>query len=224
MGRARGTLARIAVAALVSLARAPAFAADEARPYRPGDPRPWTPELRTECLEGNGDACRFGGIALEKGLGIAADPAAALDLYRRGCDLGDAAACQGFAWLAKGGHGVPADGKAAVRAYERACDLGLGDGCSGAGFLLAYGERDVIPNRVKAEKLLRRACDDRAHPRACAALAGLVEQRGDRAEALRIVEACCGADGGCCAQRDQLKAKLSREKATVPAATRKVAR
>jgi TPR repeat protein len=223
MGRTWGTLARLAVSTLVSLACARA-SAEEARPYRPWDPRPWTPELRTECLEGNGDACRLGGIALEQGLGIAADPAGALDLHRRGCDLGDAGACQRFGWLAKGGNGVPADGKAAVRAFERACDLGVGDGCSAAGFLLAYGERDVIPNRVKAEKLLRRACDDRHHPRACAALAGLVEQR-DGAEALRIVEGCCGADGGCCTQRDRLRARLSGEEPPAAApARREVAR
>jgi hypothetical protein len=85
---------------------------------------------RQACDSGIGDGCVGLGIVYRHGLGLAADPARAFELYSRAaqlltpaCDAGDAHACNSLATLLIDGRGVPRDVNRAIQLYARACQL-----------------------------------------------------------------------------------------------------
>jgi hypothetical protein len=76
----------------------------------------------------------------------------------KGCDGGHAKACRHLGDLIDRGAGLAPDVKIATGLWERACTLGDPDGCLRAGRVYAIGIVPVAPNRMKAQRLLNRAC------------------------------------------------------------------
>ncbi|MBP8810422.1 MAG: SEL1-like repeat protein [Kofleriaceae bacterium] len=112
--------------------------------------------LAATCAARHAASCTLLGFVLERGRGGAADPAAAVERYQRGCDLGDVDGCLAAAAVwALGLVGDPAPTKA-IAPLERACALGSGRGC----YALA-GKYDaalgVGHDAARARDLYRRA-------------------------------------------------------------------
>jgi TPR repeat protein len=112
--------------------------------------------LAATCAARHAASCTLLGFVLERGRGGAADPAAAVERYQRGCDLGDVDGCLAAAAVwALGLVGDPAPTKA-IAPLERACALGSGRGC----YALAGkydGALGVGHDAARARDLYRRA-------------------------------------------------------------------
>jgi uncharacterized protein len=82
------------------------------------------------CAHGEGGGCNnLGVITYQGGAGITADPAAALALFEKACDLALEVGCRSAGELHEGKSGVPADAAASHKYFMRACDLGDASSC-----------------------------------------------------------------------------------------------
>ena len=140
-----------------------------------------TEHYRRACTAGVASACVTLGRYIEHGeVGLASDPAAAFDFYRKArafetkaCDEGDAGACGRLGVLLREGSGGPSATERGRRLQVEACTRGDAPSCRWA----AMGPRgDFEPARVSvgAKAALRAAC--RADGDACVFLAVLGEE------------------------------------------------
>lgn len=142
--------------------------------------------LETGCNSASGEACEtLSEVVLKR------DPAEAVRLLGRACELGRGDACQQAAWRDQ------ADGDyshAGARWLDRGCALGNLDACVEEAKLLATG-RVVGADPPRAAALLQRACD--GDQQVACGLLGHLYDRGagvvrDRARAERLWKQSCG--------------------------------
>ncbi|HEY2512419.1 MAG TPA: tetratricopeptide repeat protein [Polyangiaceae bacterium] len=98
------------------------------REHLPGDVERGMKLLDKECERSNADACRALAQTYEPGGRQKPDPAKAIALYERACELGDSE-CSYLAELYAKGRLVTADAAKARALYERSCRAGVPDSC-----------------------------------------------------------------------------------------------
>jgi uncharacterized protein len=81
-------------------------------------------EVHALARQGDAIAQYLVGIELAHGVGVTADPVAAVGWYRRAADQGHPWALHNLAWMQSVGLGMPADPVSAVEAYRRAAEAG----------------------------------------------------------------------------------------------------
>lgn len=145
------------------------------------------------------DGCGFLGFSYVQGIGVAADPARAAQLFEQACGpdpvpASRAVFCDMLGLMYRDGHGVTRDPVAALALFRRACDAGWAAGCSGMGSMLEDGigaPRDA----VAAIAAYTRGCDGRdAH--GCLSLSRVFESgklgtRRDPARAAELKDRAC---------------------------------
>ncbi|HVZ31751.1 MAG TPA: tetratricopeptide repeat protein [Polyangiaceae bacterium] len=149
-----------------------------------------------------GAECNRLGVAAAQGAqGARQDPALAVQLYQRACDLGDGSGCNNLGLAFQSGRGVRQDDARALDSFELGCSRDSAEACSNQGAMYEQG-RGVAVNLGDATRLYTQAC---RHGSAlgCSNLGVLyAEGRGvaqDRAEALRLFTESCdaGSSIGC---------------------------
>ena len=109
------------------------------------------------CGGGDGVSCFILGWQMDKGLGVAVDPARAAVLFERSCAAGWARGCFTLGEFYRQGEGVPVDPARAMDNYAKGCDGGNAPSCLGAAVLYRRGI-GVTPNEIAAGQLIERAC------------------------------------------------------------------
>lgn len=109
------------------------------------------------CDGGDGVSCFILGWQVEKGMGVAADPARAAALFEQSCAAGWARGCGAIGEFYRQGEGVPQDLARAMESYGRACGGGDASGCAGAAEMYHHG-LGVPPDEAIAASLDARAC------------------------------------------------------------------
>src|SRR5579862_343960 len=84
------------------------------------------------CDSGDGVTCFILGWQVEKGLGMASDPARAAALFERSCAAGWARGCGTLGEFYRQGEGVPVDLVRAMVSYTKACNGGDAPSCANA--------------------------------------------------------------------------------------------
>lgn len=131
------------------------------------------------CALGDARSCEWLANGIEDGIGAAREPARALSLHERACDLADPEGCRSAAAIhervPEGGSRQTQGASRAVAFYQRACDLDDAEACFIAARLLAAGE-GIEPDPPRALALFARLCDD-GFAIACARAAALAPER-----------------------------------------------
>ncbi len=162
------------------------------------------PALQVRCKQGDLPSCSMLGVALELGVGVAADRARALVLYSRACEGGNMRACanQGALMMADAHPLAPAG---ALRLLHTACEAAQGRACAALGRAFVDGR---LGSPRTGAPLLARACG-KGEPGACVELADLVERGLAPGGSQRVTEllatACAAGDARGCALLDQAR-------------------
>lgn len=118
------------------------------------------PQIERECRDpstpDSGPVCRAAGYILDVGLGLAAAPRRAAELYALGCERRDEVSCVRLATLRSLGRGLPRDQQAAVAVLEPSCERGLQEACYRLGLHLAA--TGVTADRARARQTLTASC------------------------------------------------------------------
>jgi len=109
------------------------------------------------CDGGDGVSCFILGWQMDKGLGVAADPAGAAALFERSCAAGWARGCGTLGEFYRQGEGVPMDLARAMDSYAKGCNGGDAPSCASAALMYHRGI-GVMPNEIVARQLSERAC------------------------------------------------------------------
>jgi uncharacterized protein len=151
-GDPRATMRLATVHALGSLGfpRDPAAAARLAASVRS--------EVHALAVDGDAIAQYLVGVELAHGIGVAADPAAAIGWYRRAAEQGHPWALHNLAWMQSVGLGMPADPVAALEGYRRAAEAGNVRSMLEVGRAALSGI-GVLVEAEEAGKWLRRAAE-----------------------------------------------------------------
>lgn len=109
------------------------------------------------CDEKTIGGCHNAGVLLRTDKSGTADPARAVTMFQRECDL-DHKTCDSVGEMYFEGVGVAKDHKRAAAAFQQSCDAGGPAGCSNLGALYQDGD-GVAQDPAKALDLLVKACD-----------------------------------------------------------------
>lgn len=123
------------------------------------------------CEAGDAASCTSLARSLERGEGVAANPAKAARLYEGACATGDGDACARLGSLLRQGRGVARDERRALTLLTNACDRGSAQACGELGALLVGGGQGVPRDPARGQALLGKACDA-GYAEACAGAAG----------------------------------------------------
>lgn len=110
-----------------------------------------------DCDRGDGVSCFILGWQMDKGLGVAVDPARAAALFERSCAAGWARGCGTLGDFYRQGEGVPVDPVRATDSYVKACEGGDAPSCANAALMYRRG-MGVMTNEIAARQLNERAC------------------------------------------------------------------
>jgi TPR repeat protein len=113
---------------------------------------------RTECSEGDTNACWSLGNLYEGGYPDVINNWRALEAYRRACQDGYARACTSLGAAYKNGRGAVQDLSRAFDLYQAGCEGGDPFGCEILAGLYARGD-GVPPDPARGRALWQRACD-----------------------------------------------------------------
>ena len=109
--------------------------------------------VKKACDAGAGFGCELYARALERGMGVAPDPAGMKQYMEKGCSLGAGGACRSFALSFD-----TADPKR-IPFLEKACEKDDGLGCMGLGAAYLHGNQGAPKDPAKAKQFLQKACD-----------------------------------------------------------------
>ncbi len=143
----------------------------EAPPRPPPQRPPGEVDLEKACEAGDAASCASFARALERGEGVAANPAKAARLFEGACAAGDNDACVHLGSMLRLGRGVAKNATRAETLLTNACDRGSAWACGELGVLLAEGGQGVPRDPVRARALLKKACDG-GYAEACARAGG----------------------------------------------------
>ena len=124
-------------------------------------------DLEKACEAGDVASCASFARAVERGDGVAANPAKAARLFEGACAAGDGDACARLGSMLRLGKGVAKDERRAETLLTNACDRGSAWACSELGVLLVEGGQGVPRDPARARALLKKACDG-GYAEACA--------------------------------------------------------
>jgi TPR repeat protein len=172
--------------------------------------------MNVACVHGSGGACNQLGMALDEGITLPRDAAAAAKDFGRACDLkvtgscqsmvavlkksgedvflgpcgrGDGESCFLLASLYYAGAGVARDAARSASLFRQSCDDGWPRGCGGLGELYKAGQ-GVAADPGKAIDYFERACRS-GIAASCYAVGGMYRARNDEALAdTRLRQAC----------------------------------
>ncbi|HSD67205.1 MAG TPA: tetratricopeptide repeat protein, partial [Vicinamibacteria bacterium] len=116
-------------------------------------------DLEKACEGGDAASCASFARTLERGDGVAANPAKAARLFEGACAAGDGDACARLGSMLRLGKGVAKDDRRAQTLLTNACDRGSARACGELGALLAEGGQGVPRDPARARALLKKACD-----------------------------------------------------------------
>ena len=111
-------------------------------------------------------------LALTEGLGVAKDPAKAIEVYQRTCDAGYKLACRNLGLMFRDGRGIPADLERAAKLLDTACTGRAPFACTNAGDLDAMraGMGDALGSAEAHGRQMiahyKKGCDD-GDPTSC---------------------------------------------------------
>jgi len=124
-------------------------------------------DLGKACEAGDVASCASFARALERGDGVAANPAKAARLFEGACAAGNGDACARLGSMLRLGRGVARDDRRAETLLTNACDRGSARACGELGALLVEGGQGVPRDPARARVLLKTACDG-GYAEACA--------------------------------------------------------
>jgi TPR repeat protein len=124
-------------------------------------------DLGKACEAGDVPSCASLARALERGDGVAPNPAKAARLLEGACAAGDGDACARLGSMLRLGRGVARDDRRAETLLTNACDRGSVGACGELGALLVEGGQGVPRDPARAGALLKKACDG-GYAEACA--------------------------------------------------------
>jgi TPR repeat protein len=148
--------------------------------------------LKKGCDLGDARSCVNLGEMTSQGLGMKADPAAAVPLFQNGCSQGDAVGCARLGSAYRAGTGVPHDDARAAPLFRKACDGGQAPSCGELGSMTHDGAGGVAKDDKAAAALLKRGCDG-ADARSCNILGDQVAERDPIGASILYQRACWGA-------------------------------
>lgn len=158
--------------------------------------------LETDCASGVAQSCYLFGVAVENGLGVAADMAVSLRLYEQACGGNVARACYRQGQLLDAGPAAWRDPVQADELYRQACKGNEPRACFDLAKKLAPAQGSVSDS---VAQLYERGCSGDYLP-SCTALAKLHLDgrlsKPDPAEAKRLLDrACKGGEPDACQLR-----------------------